>query len=227
MNNWLSRYLQKYLLSYMSQNPTFPYHSYELTQSLFDSNKSPLNYILKEEFNLLIDELNLLTEMKLSPKIQTIQDNIYGDISQNIWFTIDPVYKTEIDTNLSKWSYIVENNLYYLSGYNLVKQLQEKNNQFMITSKGIDFITQDGGLSAILGIQTIKLHTDTISDLKELIFLNIDKAQLTESEKNTIKEKLLEYGDDGAKHLLQKLLDTGIEKLPDLLKIIGISGLFN
>lgn len=34
-----------------------------------------------------------------------------------------------------------------------------------ITEKGIDFVLQDGGLSAILNVQTVKLHSDTIKEL--------------------------------------------------------------
>ena len=34
-----------------------------------------------------------------------------------------------------------------------------------ITAKGIDFMMQDGGLSAILNTKIVKLHPDTIRDL--------------------------------------------------------------
>ena len=45
---------------------------------------------------------------------------------------------------------------------------------------GIDFLTDDGGLSAILGVVTVKLHSDTI---QALIAAKIDQAEISDSEK--------------------------------------------
>ena len=53
-----------------------------------------------------------------------------------------------------------------------------------ITAKGVDFIRDDGGLSAILSVQTVKLHEDT---LKELLSIAIQQAKLPEPEKESIK----------------------------------------
>ena len=120
MNNWLSRYLQKYLLSFMGQNPTKIFNAHELAFSLFDSDKDSLNFVLKDEFNLLIDELNLLPEMKLSPQHKTLQDETYGEVLQDEWYLFDPVDEIQSETNLSKWRCLVENNLYYLLLYYVV-----------------------------------------------------------------------------------------------------------
>ncbi|MBF1277399.1 MAG: hypothetical protein HXM87_03045 [Neisseria sp.] len=56
-----------------------------------------------------------------------------------------------------------------------------------ITAKGIDFLTDDGGLSAILGVVTVKLHSDTI---QALIAAKIDQAEISDSEKSWLKKEL-------------------------------------
>lgn len=63
-------------------------------------------------------------------------------------------------------------NLYYLEGHGLVEILTKQSfggslvlTSIRITAKGIDFIEDDGGLSAILNTITIKIHPDTICEL--------------------------------------------------------------
>lgn len=43
-----------------------------------------------------------------------------------------------------------------------------------ITARGIDFLADDGGLSAILGVQVVRLHDDTVRDLLEASILESD-----------------------------------------------------
>ncbi|EIR5426104.1 hypothetical protein LW795_005216, partial [Salmonella enterica] len=42
-------------------------------------------------------------------------------------------------------------------------------NRPAITHKGIDFIRDDGGLGAILNVQTVKFHDSTITALEDII----------------------------------------------------------
>ncbi|OAM41753.1 hypothetical protein A7Q01_02115 [Eikenella sp. NML96-A-049] len=55
----------------------------------------------------------------------------------------------------------------------------------------------------------------------------LDKSELPEAEKAKLQEKLAEYGDVGIKHLITKLLDAGVQTLPQLISTLGIPGLFN
>lgn len=56
----------------------------------------------------------------------------------------------------------------------------------VITNKGIDFVLSDGGLGAILGVQTVKLHDETIKEFwKEAIY----QSRLEEEKKNWLSEK--------------------------------------
>lgn len=87
-----------------------------------------------------------------------------------------------------------------------------------ITSKGQDFLLGDGGLSAILGVVTIRLHDDTI---KELIQLKIMESDLPPADKRRFVDSLKELPAETTKHLVMKLVDLGLEKLP----MAGLLGL--
>ena len=79
-------------------------------------------------------------------------------------------------------------NLRYLAEHGLVV-CNDKNLSatVKITAKGIDFLSDDGGLSAILGVVTVKLHSDTI---QALIAAKIDQAEISDSEKSWLKKEL-------------------------------------
>lgn len=55
----------------------------------------------------------------------------------------------------------------------------------VITAKGLDFLADDGGLSAILGTITVKLHEDTLRAI-------LEDAVEKSAEPPGVKKKLLE-----------------------------------
>lgn len=57
-----------------------------------------------------------------------------------------------------------------------------------ITSKGIDFIRDDGGLSAILNVQTIKFHRDAVVVLEDLFTISNMNDKQKEKAKSTLDE---------------------------------------
>jgi len=77
-----------------------------------------------------------------------------------------------------------------------------------ITYKGLDFIQDDGGLGAILGVVTVKLHEDT---LKAIIESKVLASDLPEPEKRRFLNQLRELPGEATKHLALKLLDTGMD----------------
>lgn len=85
-----------------------------------------------------------------------------------------------------------------------------------ITNKGIDFIRNDGGLGAILNIQTVKFHDSTIIALEDIIRV----ANLPEPQKKALSAKLRELGEDATKRLTLELLTKGVLNLPTALPII-------
>lgn len=80
-------------------------------------------------------------------------------------------------------------NLQYLAEHGLVVFVDKTRitSTVKITAKGIDFLMDDGGLSAILGVVTVKLHSDTI---QALIAAKIDQAEISDSEKSWLKKEL-------------------------------------
>jgi hypothetical protein len=86
-----------------------------------------------------------------------------------------------------------------------------------ITAAGMDFIADDGGLTAILGMVTIKLHDEA---LREVIGKQIEGAPLSSSDKKKWTDQLRSLPADSIKHLTMKLLDKGLERAPDALRII-------
>lgn len=80
-----------------------------------------------------------------------------------------------------------------------------------ISHRGIDFLADDGGLSAILGVTTIKIHGDTI---KDLIQARIEAAPLPPADKKKLLGQLRQLPADATKHLVMKLLDKGLEAGP-------------
>lgn len=85
-----------------------------------------------------------------------------------------------------------------------------------ITHDGIDFLLDDGGLSAILRVQTIRLHNDTIVAIEDLIAL----SNLPEPERASIVSKLRELPADAIKHLTLQLLTQGALHLPAAVQLI-------
>jgi hypothetical protein len=86
-----------------------------------------------------------------------------------------------------------------------------------ITAKGMDFLADDGGLSAILGVVTIRLHDDTI---RELIALKIQDSDLPQPDKHRLLDQLRELRGESIKHLTMKLLDAGLENWQKALPLV-------
>lgn len=130
--------------------------------------------------------------------------------------TLAQGYPALISTQeLAKRSPLVTPNLFYLQEHGLITSDVSRPlsaNAVVIaakiTAKGLDFLADDGGLGAILGVVTIKLHDDTI---RELITLKIQNSNLPPQEKQTLVEQLRELRGESIKHLTMKLLDAGLD----------------
>ncbi|WP_028230503.1 hypothetical protein [Paraburkholderia mimosarum] len=86
-----------------------------------------------------------------------------------------------------------------------------------ITAKGMDFLADDGGLSAILGVVTVKLHEET---LKELIGVRIEESDLPAPEKSRLLDQLKSLPAEAVKHLSLKLIDAGLSHWNSALPVI-------
>lgn len=116
----------------------------------------------------------------------------------------------------------VKVNLFYLREHGLLESDAQIEKNFgggfaygasRITQRGLDFLEDDGGLSAILGVRVIKLHDDTI---RELVARRInDEASLSPTDKRRLLDGLRDLPADSIKHLSMKLIDGGLNKAPD------------
>lgn len=105
-------------------------------------------------------------------------------------------------------------NLLYLEDHGLIiSGLREGANKYTInssamkiTAKGIDFLQQDGGLSAILNVTTIKFHRDAVVVLEDLIAL----SNMTSEEKEKAKSTLGELSLEALKVVVQTATTAGL-----------------
>lgn len=113
-------------------------------------------------------------------------------------------------------------NLHYLSEHGLIlgdwiqgSAGRAIPHRFRITAKGLDFLQNDGGLSAILGVVTVKLHDDTI---RALLIDKVEKSDATPSAKTHLIAAIKSLPAEGLKSLAQKAMDAGIEHLPSAIQ---------
>ncbi len=86
-----------------------------------------------------------------------------------------------------------------------------------ITAKGLDFLEEDGGMTAILGVVKVDLHENTI---RALIEARIDSSDLAESEKQEAIHQLRALRGSGLAHLTNRLIDLGLDQFPAALTAI-------
>jgi len=110
-------------------------------------------------------------------------------------------------------------NVVYLSEHGLIKATirrvvssrmpEIQDSSTTITAKGIDFILQDGGLSAILNVQTIKFHKDAVVALEDLIAI----SNMSDAEKEKAKSTLGEMSTEALKAVVSTVTATGLSML--------------
>ena len=88
---------------------------------------------------------------------------------------------------------------------------------FKITHKGLDFISDDGGLSAILGVVTVKLDADTI---RSLIEIRVNESDIPDKDKSKIKKFLASAGDKTLSHLTKRLVDYSLSQGKEVIDLL-------
>ena len=92
--------------------------------------------------------------------------------------------------------------------------------RFKVTAKGLDFIEDDGGLTAILGTVTVRFDEGT---LRALMAEKVKLADISQPEKSKLLSGIQSLSGDAIRHLTLKLLDKGVESIPRAIEIIGNS----
>jgi len=122
--------------------------------------------------------------------------------------------------------HVFEANLFYLTQHGLIENCLDLKqygkavvtiDDLVCTAKGMDFLAGDGGLTAILGTVTVKLHEDT---LRQLIEAKVQASALPEEQKSSILKALRDAPGETTKHLITKLVDLGMENAGKAIPLI-------
>jgi len=85
---------------------------------------------------------------------------------------------------------------------------QAKTYSVRITAKGLDFLADDGGLGAILGVVTVRLHDDTIRDL---LLARVDAdVHASEDEKKGLRATIRGLPADALKEVVREAVKLGL-----------------
>lgn len=109
--------------------------------------------------------------------------------------------------------------LRYLEGHGLVNvdwsrdmsNTSPKPLRAQATVHGLDFLADDGGLSAVLDVVTIRLHADTV---RELLLTKIENAHdISPEERSSLTKAIHSLPGRALEKLTDKLLDLGADRL--------------
>ncbi|VVM39890.1 hypothetical protein PS631_00224 [Pseudomonas fluorescens] len=117
---------------------------------------------------------------------------------------------------LANLTYLKEHGLVHFDSIQYLDGSRKTYN-IVITARGIDFLEDDGGLGAILGTVTVKLHEDT---LRQLIEAKVQASNLPEEQKSGILKALREAPGETTKQLITRLVDLGMENAPKAIPLI-------
>lgn len=81
-----------------------------------------------------------------------------------------------------------------------------------ITARGLDFLADDGGLSAILGTVTVRIHEDS---LKQLLIDRVEASAEAAGVKRKLVDQIKALPAETVKVLSMAALRTGLAAMPD------------
>ncbi|WOE43055.1 hypothetical protein [Acinetobacter chinensis] len=92
-----------------------------------------------------------------------------------------------------------------------------------LTAKGFDYLEKNGGLTCELNkkLNTVFIKIDE-EQFKALLISKVEASNLTVDQKSSVISEINNLPSDLITHLATKLLDAGLENLPNALQSIGI-----
>ena len=85
-----------------------------------------------------------------------------------------------------------------------------------ITAKGLDFLEDDGGISAILGTVTVKIDRD---DLRSLIAARVAASDLPVEEKGALSDAMRSLSAQALRELITRLVNEAVDQWPGALRL--------
>ena len=86
-----------------------------------------------------------------------------------------------------------------------------------ITAAGLDFLADDGGLTAVLGVVTVRLDADT---LRALIEDGIEASSETPEEKSRMLAALKASGSEALQEATRRLVGAAMDQAPAALQLL-------
>ncbi|MBP4313819.1 hypothetical protein ITF11_19475, partial [Acinetobacter baumannii] len=152
------------------------------------------------------------------------------DLQRQILQIASQVYPLPVRDELDKLYEPLEDhklaaNLKYLEQHGLIAPNAVENSvdgmfifgNVLITHTGMDFLADDGGLSAILGVVTVKFETE---QLRAILAAKIMISDLSPERKTTMIDAVKELPAEGLKHLTMKIVDAGWDNMDSLMSLI-------
>ncbi|SDA39280.1 hypothetical protein [Sinorhizobium sp. NFACC03] len=119
-----------------------------------------------------------------------------------------------------EWGSRLKVNMHYLQEHGLL-ELHHPNpkgygdpRDASITASGLDFLAGDGGLTAILGVVTIKLHEDSI---KRVLADKLIASDADDSVKEKLLSQLQALPAEATKETMMAGLKAGLDSIPDFV----------
>ena len=111
-------------------------------------------------------------------------------------------------------------NLIYLYEHELIGGILVNGNTELvapqITAAGLDFLEDDGGVSAILKSVTVKLDRD---DLRALIEARVEASNLPPDEKSRLTHAIRSLSAQALRDLTTRLVNEAVDRLPDAVRL--------
>lgn len=86
-----------------------------------------------------------------------------------------------------------------------------------ITAAGLDFLQDDGGLTAVLHVLTIRFDAKT---LRAMIEQKIEAASMPPAEKSKLMAWVKSTGEAGLKEAMKRLVGAALDHVPDALRLL-------
>ncbi|MFE0015275.1 hypothetical protein ACFWXH_10550 [Mesorhizobium sp. NPDC059054] len=119
------------------------------------------------------------------------------------------------NVNAVNLAYLEQHNLIAVNWYSSMQGRQPVS--AVINARGLDFLQNDGGLSAILGVVTVKLHDDTI---RKLLIDKIENAEGDKSVKTQLIDKVKSLPADALGTVVTKTMEAALGAAPNLLPLL-------
>ena len=117
-----------------------------------------------------------------------------------------------------------EANLWYLWEHGLIDAKQTASiskpteiYNLKITASGLDFIEDDGGMSAILRTVTVKIDP---GDLQALLAARVESSDLSDKEKKRLTQTIRSLGTRTLENLAFRYVKEAVTHLPDAVQLL-------